>query len=206
MLYETWRSICNRLILLLKADLCCAVFISDFLGTLPPWLDIALLELAEHPEGIHPCRLSGKPPAELTKRTIAVVGYPAMDARSDIADTQRIFEGIYQVKRLMPGRLMGSPSSSDQIITHDASTLGGTGGAPVIDIETGEILGIHYAGLPGSNYAVSAWELARDPWVYSHSIERSDNVLPAWHEVLTDSVTAPNPNNIDEPKIELLGK
>ncbi|MCI5168371.1 MAG: serine protease [Candidatus Electrothrix sp. GM3_4] len=148
-----------------------------------PWLDIALLELADDPEGIHPCRLAGEPPKELIKRSIAVVGYPTIDALNDIVDTQRIFKGIYGVKRLMLG-LIGPPSVYDQTITHDASTLGGTGGAPVIDLETGKILGIHYSGTSHAiNYAVSAWELARDPWVYSHGVERSDNVLPAWHEL-----------------------
>ena len=35
---------------------------------------------------------------------VAVIGYPALDSRNDEADQQRIFDGIYNVKRLAPAR------------------------------------------------------------------------------------------------------
>ena len=40
---------------------------------------------------------------------------------------------------------------------HDASTLGGNSGSAVIDLETGEAVGLHFAGsYLQANYAVPA--------------------------------------------------
>ncbi len=50
------------------------------------------------------------------------------------------------------------------MLKHNTSTLGGAGGAPLIDVATGQVLGIHYGGqyLLG-NYTARAWEARRDP-------------------------------------------
>ena len=54
---------------------------------------------------------------------IAVIGYPAQDSRNSMSDQQRIFDGIYNVKRLAPGRIL--TLRADGLLTHDATTLGG---------------------------------------------------------------------------------
>ena len=48
-------------------------------------------------------------------------------------------------------------------VTHDSSTLGGNSGSAVIDIETGTVVGLHFAGrYLEANYAVPTHELALD--------------------------------------------
>ncbi len=103
-----------------------------------------LLELTL-PDGIEPLTISALTPDELTDRGVVVIGYPASDPRNDPAVVQRIFGGILGSKRLMPGRVTGQ--HVDGALHHDASTLVGSGGAPLIDIATGEVVGIHYAGI-----------------------------------------------------------
>ncbi|MEM8795848.1 MAG: DNA/RNA non-specific endonuclease, partial [Pseudomonadota bacterium] len=49
---------------------------------------------------------------------------------------------------------------------HDASTLGGNSGSAVIDLETGHVVALHFAGIARrENYAVPASELVRDPHI-----------------------------------------
>ncbi len=85
----------------------------------------------------------------------AVIGYPAFDSRNDRADQQRIYDGIYNVKRLSPGRILSV--SPDGLLTHDATTLGGNSGSVVVDLATGKAVGLHFGGSEGDrNYAVQA--------------------------------------------------
>ena len=104
-----------------------------------------------------PLRLATK--AAIPNQYVATVGYPALDSR--IPDQQlvrRLFGDVYDVKRLAPGQIKGS--STDEI-THDCSTLGGNSGAPISDLESGEVFGLHYAGLYlRSNYGVPAAVIA----------------------------------------------
>ncbi|WP_247828944.1 DNA/RNA non-specific endonuclease [Arthrobacter antioxidans] len=84
---------------------------------------------------------------------VAVIGYPARDSR--IPDQQlmdEIFGNVYDKKRLAPGRVTGSNSTS---IRHDCSTLGGNSGSVVLSLTTGEAVGLHFAGrFLKSNFAV----------------------------------------------------
>lgn len=75
---------------------------------------------------------------------VAVIGYPARDSR--IPDRQlmdEIFGNVYDKKRLAPGQVTGSDSTS---IRHDCSTLGGNSGSVVLSLKTGEAVGLHFAG------------------------------------------------------------
>jgi endonuclease G len=84
---------------------------------------------------------------------IAVIGYPAEDARNGAADQDRIFANIFDVKRLAPGEITAVPDSF--YFTHDCSTLGGNSGSVVLDVETGTAVGLHFAGeYLLANYAV----------------------------------------------------
>jgi endonuclease G len=75
---------------------------------------------------------------------IAVVGYPASDSRNDPTHMERYFRGLYDVKRFAPGFLNVRPGATR--LTHDATTLGGNSGSPVISLETGKVIGLHFAG------------------------------------------------------------
>lgn len=86
---------------------------------------------------------------------VAVIGYPAWDGRrNDPAVMKEVFDDIYDVKRLQPGTIV---TEASEIITHDCSTLGGNSGSPLIDLTTGEAVGLHFSGhYLQKNKAVSA--------------------------------------------------
>src|SRR5208337_1392351 len=85
---------------------------------------------------------------------VAAIGYPARDSRvPDQALVSRIFGDIYDKKRLAPGTLLDSPT--EDLLSHDCSTLGGNSGSVLLDLGTGEAVGLHRAGLYlQANYAV----------------------------------------------------
>lgn len=86
---------------------------------------------------------------------VAVIGYPAYDSRNNAADQQRIFDGIFGVKRLAPGQVTFSERAL--LIHHDATTLGGNSGSVVFDLERGKAIALHFGGIEGRrNQAVQA--------------------------------------------------
>ncbi|HLM68075.1 MAG TPA: serine protease, partial [Longimicrobium sp.] len=86
---------------------------------------------------------------------VAVIGYPARDSRiPDVALMDRIFGDVYDKKRLAPGQLTDVDRAT---LRHDCTTLGGNSGSPVFDLETGEVVGLHFAGrFLEANFAVPA--------------------------------------------------
>ncbi len=117
--------------------------------------DIALLRMRTG-TGITlppPLTLSAIQPDE--QRLVAVIGYPMRDDRSNATLRRSVFGEIFNVKRLAPGMI--SSFGSNFYFTHDCSTLGGNSGSVVIDVETGEALGLHFGGTERSaNYAVKS--------------------------------------------------
>ena len=86
---------------------------------------------------------------------VAVIGYPARSPYNDLADQQRIFDGIYDVKRVAPGTVMAV--TPDGRLNHDATTLGGNSGSVVMDMATGQAVALHFGGYEGDrNMAVQA--------------------------------------------------
>lgn len=81
---------------------------------------------------------------------VGVVGYPASDPyRNDPDDMERYFRGLYDVKRFSPGYLKLAPGDGAAVLGHDCTTLGGNSGSPVISLETGRVVGLHFAGKYG---------------------------------------------------------
>ncbi len=139
-----------------------------------PWWDIAILSvdgLEEYEQYRKPIdeypRLLTDPEMEQPGREVVVIGYPALDERNDVDLQRKIFQ-VFNVKRMQPGKLGGRHSylsygNTVNAITHDCSTLGGNSGSAVVDVKTGAIIGIHFAGeYLQANYAVPATELAKD--------------------------------------------
>ena len=85
--------------------------------------------------------------------SVAVIGYPARDSRiPDQALMDQIFGQVYNKKRLAPGRLTRLEPTT---IRHDCSTLGGSSGSVVVSLDTGEAVGLHFAGrFLEANFAV----------------------------------------------------
>jgi endonuclease G len=149
-----------------------------------PWWDMALLEVRGVPEDIRPLSLMAQAPGDLAGRVVAVIGYPAFDPRNDAGVQNRVFGGVYDVKRLMPGlatgradiRSYGKPVGA---LAHDSSTLGGASGSAVVDVVTGHVLALHFAGIYlKSNYSVPAFELARDARVVDRGLGWSEEPRP----------------------------
>jgi Trypsin-like peptidase domain/TIR domain len=158
-----------------------------------PYWDMALLRVDGLPAD-KMLRLSARPPEQLINRNIVVVGYPAFDPRNDAALQNTILSGVYNVMRLQPG-VIGAraevPSFENRVaaMTHDVATLGCNSGAPIIDIDTGEVVALHFASeyLKG-NYAVPMFELARDARIASKLnfdgvVAATSDFDPAWRSI-----------------------
>lgn len=115
--------------------------------------DIAFLEIEPTKKSCNPILLSNNINPDAN---VAVIGYPAWDGlRNDPDIMQQIFHGIFGVKRLQPGKII---TVQNDYLTHDCSTLGGNSGSPIIDISTGQAIGMHFAGFYSKeNYAVPAY-------------------------------------------------
>lgn len=150
-----------------------------------PYWDMALLRVdglaADHPT----LTLATREPESLAGTEIVVIGYPARDdVRNDPVVQDRVFKGIYNVKRLQPGKIRGrervkSFGNLVLAVTHDSSTLGGNSGSAVIDPSTGEVLALHFGGVYlKANYGVPAYDLARDPRVVGAGVRFRGRVAP----------------------------
>ncbi|MFY9685896.1 MAG: DNA/RNA non-specific endonuclease [Pseudolabrys sp.] len=158
-----------------------------------PYWDMALLRVDDLPTD-RILRLSVKSPEELLDHNVVVIGYPARDERNDVVLQDRIFNRTYNVKRLQPGVIRArakirSFENTVNALTHDASTLGGNSGSAVIEVDTGEVIALHFAGeYLKANYAVPMHELARDSRVASRlnfegTLPPTNDWAPAWRSV-----------------------
>jgi hypothetical protein len=134
-----------------------------------PGPDIAFIQLEEDSSA------SGPPAIELAAEDaksgdpVVVIGYPAKAPADIIPDQEwmdRIYGGVYDIKRIAPG-LMGV--NSNGAATHDCTTLGGNSGSVVVNMNNGQAVALHFAGLYMiENYAVPASTIKRylknPPW------------------------------------------
>ena len=166
-----------------------------------PYWDMALLQVDGLPTD-KMLRLAVRSPEELVGRNIVAVGYPAPDPRNDVALQDKIFGGVYYVKRLHPGVVRArakvqSFENEVNAMTHDASTLGGNSGSAIIDVDSGEVVALHFAGeYLKANYAVPMYELARDSRVASKlnfdgTVAATSDFDPAWRSLGVEAPGAP---------------
>ena len=107
---------------------------------------------------------------------IAVIGFPARDARTP-PSFQRALLAAYGVRSAMTGEAW-RPERTARTVDHDATTMGGTAGAPVVDELTGAVVGMHLGGTFGQglykrNFAVGTPNLLaqiKNPLATSPSI------------------------------------
>jgi len=90
-----------------------------------------------------------------TTENVATIGYPAYDSRIPEPDLmEQIFGKTYNKKRLAPGAVTNIEQTR---ILHNCTTLGGNSGSAVVDLESGQALGLHFSGsFLATNYAVRA--------------------------------------------------
>jgi hypothetical protein len=92
------------------------------------------------------------------------------------AFTERLLGKDEGRKRVLPGRILAfgqdgpgfdglaGGQSAPTVITSDMSTTGGTAGAPLIELSTGRVIGMSYAG---------RWQGERGKFAYAESIPKS---------------------------------
>jgi endonuclease G, mitochondrial len=108
--------------------------------------DIAVLRIAG--DGLpQPLPLAQDGPAE-EGELVAIVGYPAFDSRNNVDDQARYFQDLFDVKRFAPGKVM-QPLSGVTTLRHDCTTLGGNSGSPLLSLNRGSVVGLHFAGVYG---------------------------------------------------------
>lgn len=103
----------------------------------------------------------GAPPDHaLEGRPVYTVGYPAKDLRHDPAAMDAVFNEIFEVKRLQPGELLEVLPEAYSF-RHDCFTSAGNAGAPVIDLASGLVIGLHHSRRWGlDKEATALWMLA----------------------------------------------
>lgn len=100
-----------------------------------------------------PLALSGHAP--IADQQVAAIGYPARDSRIPEQQLMEdIFGDVFDKKRLAPGQVIRLANGS---LLHDCSTLGGNSGSVILDLESGNAVGLHFAGrFLEANFAVPA--------------------------------------------------
>lgn len=152
-----------------------------------PFWDMALLEV----EGLNvgPLKLSQREASASKMIEVAAIGYPAFDPRNDEDVQNDLFRTVFGVKRLQPGTLGGRENTESfgkfvPAYRHDCSTLGGNSGSALVDLETGEVVALHFGGREGLiNWAVPGSELAKDGRVVDAGVTFADAApggTPSW--------------------------
>lgn len=128
-------------------------------------IDLALLEVKDRGSSGEPLPapllLQSRLAAVKNGAAICVVGYPQADPdRNNAGEMDRIFEEIYDVKRISPGFVTAGEAQGS--FSHDCTTLGGNSGSCVIDLETASVIGLHWGGdYLSPNHALSLPRLAQ---------------------------------------------
>jgi Trypsin-like peptidase domain len=131
--------------------------------------DLALLEV-ERPQvngaAPAPLAIAAEPPPNPDGRFVYLIGYPIRDARRNEPEAvARIFRDVYNVKRVQPGQLRGRFWFHEvELLRHDCAPLGQNPGAPLIDLETQQVIGLQTTSryLEGGT-AVPLYALRDDP-------------------------------------------
>jgi hypothetical protein len=161
--------------------------------------------------------LAAQMPAKLAGRSVAVLSFAAQDARKPAEWQEQTYNNRWGSLFVQPGQVMqlgrspGTPGGP--AVRHDCSTLGGSSGAPVVDLGTGYVIGVHTRSMwQEGGFAEPTWELARDPNVWQYSIRFRPDPRPEWLSRwdAPEPVAAPKPappdpkpkSWIDEPPID----
>jgi len=138
--------------------------------------DLALLEV-ERPQmngtAPIPLALAAQPPQQRENRPVYLIGYPVRDARRNEPEAvARIFRDVYNVKRVQPGMLRGELNFHEvTFLRHDAAPLGQNSGAPILDLETNQVLAMQSSGrYLETNTAVPLYLLRDDPLLRSANV------------------------------------
>ncbi|WP_428331547.1 trypsin-like serine peptidase [Mucilaginibacter sp.] len=122
-------------------------------------VDTALLKLNQVKDEFLPRKLiSPSPDLPAANEIVYVIGYPGPSEPGTYSNwiLNQLFADGYGYKRLSPGIILPpGPAGRAIRFTHDATTMGGNSGSPVIQATSMlTATGLHYAGSPGrANFA-----------------------------------------------------
>ena len=105
-------------------------------------IDIAVIEVEPPGEIFKPLEIR----ALDVPQNLYVVGHPGR-MQSAPSDVQAVFGNPDERKRVSFGKPMKGIARAGEFL-HDASTIGGYSGAPVVSIAAGAVTGLHYYGDP----------------------------------------------------------
>jgi hypothetical protein len=164
---------------------------------------IALARVENYdPASVSPLRLFGELPAadELTGRYVFVVGYPFADLRMPSFFQERLLSNHAGMMHLMPGRILAfgrqdNPGHDPTVrqFTTDVSTSGGVAGAALVDLTSGHVVGMHFAGL---------WLGERGKFAYSleiprPAVEKIEEAIRAYSGATAEPIAQPVPSPAD---------
>lgn len=92
--------------------------------------------------------------------TVITIAYCASDSRTGDALLDAVYARSFNQKCVSPGRLL---TSSADALTHDCGSVGNSGGGLIVDLATGDAVGLHVAGAlygPGTGIGWAALESA----------------------------------------------
>ena len=129
-----------------------------------PELDIAIFKLARAVRNRDPIDRIAIPTEELDEREVVTISYPCPFEVDDMILSVVESDPVFAVKRVSQGRVFRHSTDTDasfgvmvnvdarvnsseklSAICHNASTLGGSSGAPLLDM-SGQLVGVHFAG------------------------------------------------------------
>jgi len=132
-------------------------------------LDIAIFKLIRPVNDRTPIDRVSIPTEELDTREMITISYPCPFEVTDVILSVVEDDPIFAVKRLSQGKIFRHSTDTDtpygvqasvdpqissnkklHAICHNASTLGGSSGAPILDLE-GNLIGVHFAGYRAFN-------------------------------------------------------
>ena len=152
--------------------------------------DMAFLHLpseaVQKGDAISPLSIASHAPEPFLESKIGVIGHPAFDSRLDPFPQFFGFGNEFGVKRFSPGHVRTLEGrvwrgSKVRVFLHDATTLSGSSGSCILDLDTMNVVGLHFGGWPlhertvttttgdvlaqlfESNGAVPLWTLRDDP-------------------------------------------
>jgi len=137
-------------------------------------LDLALLRVTLDPDkAVSPLPADWVTPAPLRlgvtrpdplPTAIYLVGFPFNDPTAGDDELNDVFGHVFDVKRVQPGTRNRLDEARKEL-GHTASTLRGNSGSCVVDLDTHEVVALHYQGSreeqgkPARNLAVALWLL-----------------------------------------------
>jgi hypothetical protein len=104
-------------------------------------------------DGVSPLAIASHPPKQGIGSKIGVIGHPACDSRLDSFPWLFGFGNEFGVKRFSPGLIRtfcarAWRKSEVQVFLHDATTLSGSSGSCILDLESMTVVGLHFGGWP----------------------------------------------------------